>query len=236
MFFYHCFQLSNHIPNNHTKARFILPHTQLIDVLLYFKRVLGVYTMEPVIDFDWNILSYAILMIYHFIFLKIFAVVRLNILFEFQVQDFNETFSKQPTQVNLNHMLCPAILDPFEGQNYRIAAIIHQGILCPLLCKLMCLLFVPRKFTENTSNNNLHHQIEQSSNLSAHSSLSITTATTSTTSATPKSNKTTANGNHKNFVNSNINMDKSDMVVNAISRDKMCSASDLFLSKDVKID
>jgi TMEM164 family len=39
-------------------------------------------------------------------------------------------------------MLCPAILDPFEGQNYRIGAFIHQMLLCPILCKLMC-LFAP---------------------------------------------------------------------------------------------
>lgn len=35
-------------------------------------------------------------------------------------------------------MLCPAVLDPFEGQLYRICAIIHQAILCPVLCKLFC--------------------------------------------------------------------------------------------------
>jgi len=40
--------------------------------------------------------------------------------------------------VNLSHMLCAAILDPFEGQNYRIWATIHQAILCPTLCKLFC--------------------------------------------------------------------------------------------------
>lgn len=41
-------------------------------------------------------------------------------------------------------MLCPAVLDPFEGPNYRLAAVFHQGILCPLLCKLICILFSPR--------------------------------------------------------------------------------------------
>lgn len=35
-------------------------------------------------------------------------------------------------------MLCAAILDPFEGQNYRMWTFIHQGLLCPLLCKLFC--------------------------------------------------------------------------------------------------
>lgn len=63
------------------------------------------------------------------------------------------TFKFQPTHVNLNHMLCPAVLDPFEGPNYRIAAVIHQGILCPLLCKLVCLAFTPRG-TVITGDNN----------------------------------------------------------------------------------
>lgn len=34
-------------------------------------------------------------------------------------------------------MLCPAILDPFEGSNYRLFAVVHQSMLCPLLCKLV---------------------------------------------------------------------------------------------------
>lgn len=41
-------------------------------------------------------------------------------------------------------MLCPAVLDPFEGSNYRLAAVVHQGILCPLLCKIICFLCTPR--------------------------------------------------------------------------------------------
>ena len=38
-------------------------------------------------------------------------------------------------------MLCPALADPFEGQNYRIAAVVHEGILCPLLNKLTVFVF-----------------------------------------------------------------------------------------------
>lgn len=35
----------------------------------------GVYNMEAITDFNWNILSYAILMIYHFAVLQILSVV-----------------------------------------------------------------------------------------------------------------------------------------------------------------
>lgn len=40
-------------------------------------------------------------------------------------------------------MLCPAVLDPFNGPNYRLIAIVHQLILCPLMCKTICFAFAP---------------------------------------------------------------------------------------------
>ncbi|EDS43306.1 conserved hypothetical protein [Culex quinquefasciatus] len=48
-----------------------------------------------------------------------------------------------PTQVNLNHMLCPAIKDPFEGPHYRAIAVTHEAVLSTLLCKLVTVLFSP---------------------------------------------------------------------------------------------
>lgn len=45
-------------------------------------------------------------------------------------------FKFQISKVNLDYMLCPSLSDPFEGPNYRLAAVLHQAILCPVLCKL----------------------------------------------------------------------------------------------------
>lgn len=38
-------------------------------------------------------------------------------------------------------MLCAALSDPFQGQNYRIAATIHEIFLCPILNKTTVLIF-----------------------------------------------------------------------------------------------
>ncbi|KAA0198646.1 Twinkle protein mitochondrial [Fasciolopsis buskii] len=39
------------------------------------------------------------------------------------------------TGVNLNHMLCPAVSDPFEGPHYRLVAMVHQPALILILGK-----------------------------------------------------------------------------------------------------
>ncbi|XP_049822166.1 transmembrane protein 164 isoform X2 [Aethina tumida] len=98
-------------------AIYWIQHGMMVVVPYYLLRLGGVYNVEPMGDITWNVLSYSINVIYHFAILQIVAI---------------------PTEVNLNHMLCPAILDPFEGQLYRVCAIVHQGLLCPLLCKIFC--------------------------------------------------------------------------------------------------
>ena len=55
--------------------------------------------------------------------------------------EFHLLYFLQLTGINLNHMLCAAESDPFQGDNYRIAAVIHESILCPILNKLTVLVF-----------------------------------------------------------------------------------------------
>ncbi|XP_017778527.1 PREDICTED: transmembrane protein 164 [Nicrophorus vespilloides] len=98
-------------------AIYWVQHGMMFVVPYYLLRLGGVYNVEEFSDISWNALSYSINIIYHYAILQTIAI---------------------PTQVNLNHMICPAILDPFGGPYYRIAAVVHQAILCPLMCKLFC--------------------------------------------------------------------------------------------------
>lgn len=103
-------------------AVYWIQHALMVIIPIYLLRTGGVYNMEAVNDYTWNTISYSVNIFYHFVFLQIVAI---------------------PSQVNLNHMLCPAIKDPFEGPHYRAIAVTHEAVLSTLLCKLVTILFSP---------------------------------------------------------------------------------------------
>ncbi|VVC86703.1 transmembrane protein 164 [Leptidea sinapis] len=124
-----------------------IQHGMMFVIPYYLLRIGGVYNIEPLWDFNWSIFSYCLNLLYHFVILQVIAI---------------------PAQVNLNHMLCPAILDPFDGPWYRMAALVHQALLCPLLCKVFCLVadfcltkFPPTKVKPKMKDNLIDNILEQ---------------------------------------------------------------------------
>ncbi|XP_012141070.1 transmembrane protein 164 isoform X2 [Megachile rotundata] len=99
------------------KAMYYIQHGLMVVIPYYLLRIGGVYNVEPLSDMSWTVFSYGLNLAYHFWVLQCIAL---------------------PIQVNLSHILCAAILDPFGGKYYRVWTMVHQGILCPLLCKLFC--------------------------------------------------------------------------------------------------
>lgn len=150
-----------------------------------FSLFLGAYNVEPLSDLSWSVLSYGLNLAYHFWVLQAFALVSIVYIFLFlfllktkrkerkwKVNRklfsnvrfyFFLIFKFQPAQVNLNHMLCPAILDPFQGQNYRVWATIHQFLLCPILCKSFCYVsnYLLTQFPVTRVKKTLDHPIER---------------------------------------------------------------------------
>ncbi|KAJ6632977.1 Transmembrane protein, partial [Pseudolycoriella hygida] len=114
---------------------YYVQHGLMFIIPVYLMRQGGAYNMEELCDMNWNVIGYSLLLIYHFSILVIFAV---------------------PTQINLNHVLCPALSDPFQTTSYRLCAVVHEALLCTLLCKIYCILFRPSNlnFTVNIINKN----------------------------------------------------------------------------------
>ncbi|XP_066600475.1 transmembrane protein 164 isoform X2 [Prorops nasuta] len=98
------------------KSMYYIQHGLMLIIPYYLLGIGGVYTVEPLSDISWSVFSYGINTAYHFWILQFLGVL---------------------SQVNLSHMLCAAVLDPFEGMYYRSWTFVHQALLCTLLCKLI---------------------------------------------------------------------------------------------------
>lgn len=104
-------------------ASYYIHHILMLITPFYLMRLGGIYNMEPLLNFDWLLMSVGILRLYHYLVLQPISIL---------------------TEVNLNSMMCPAISDPFNGVWYRVAACFHQTAFITIHGKLTC--FVGMKF------------------------------------------------------------------------------------------
>lgn len=58
-------------------------------------------------------------------------------------------------------MICPAVLDPFQGASYRLVACMHQMILCPLISKTFGYVFSTQQNYTDEIKSNQYKMIEQ---------------------------------------------------------------------------
>ncbi|XP_059225770.1 transmembrane protein 164 [Stomoxys calcitrans] len=149
------------------QATYWIQHALLYIIPVYILRS-GLCQVEDFRDFNWVIIGVEFQLIYHFSVLNIFSMY---------------------TGINLNHMLCAAESDPFQGQNYRIAAVIHESILCPILNKLTVYLFAKpqsiqystkRKGASVSTMRSQQQHYEQLTLQSSPSSLSSSSSSTAT--------------------------------------------------------
>ncbi|XP_030385948.1 transmembrane protein 164 [Scaptodrosophila lebanonensis] len=123
------------------QATYWIQHALLYIIPIYILKT-GTYSIETIGDFQWVKIGTALMLFYHFSLLNALSIV---------------------TGINLDHMLCAALSDPFQGQNYRLFACCHEALLCPLLNKGTVLLFSPRSLStisrgncfSNVSNTNM---------------------------------------------------------------------------------
>lgn len=61
-------------------------------------------------------------------------------------------------------MICPAILDPFQGSNYRLYACIHQAFLCPIVSKCFAYVFTPATSSKEVTESDIKPNSAQANN------------------------------------------------------------------------
>ncbi|KAH8277885.1 hypothetical protein KR018_009641 [Drosophila ironensis] len=110
------------------QSTYWIQHALLYIIPIYIIRS-GAYTVEDLSEFYWSNIGTAFMLFYHFALLSPLSIF---------------------TGINLDHMLCAALSDPFQGPNYRLFACCHQTLLCPLLSKGTVLLF-NRRSRKNSS-------------------------------------------------------------------------------------
>ncbi|XP_039502444.1 transmembrane protein 164 isoform X2 [Drosophila santomea] len=112
------------------QATYWIQHALLYIIPIYIIRS-GAYTVEDLSEFHWSHIGTAFMLFYHFVLLSPLSIF---------------------TGINLDHMLCAAMSDPFQGPNYRIFACCHQALLCPLLSKGTVVLFGRRSWSNSGLN------------------------------------------------------------------------------------
>uniref|UniRef100_A0A5S6QUA6 Transmembrane protein 164 n=1 Tax=Trichuris muris TaxID=70415 RepID=A0A5S6QUA6_TRIMR len=104
---------TRHLPGE--VAVYWMQHLLIIAYPVYLFSLGGVFCSSAYLNRKTYLLCHGVIMAYSFGFLQLLALL---------------------TQVNLNNVLCPAPSDPFAGQFYRVAAVIHQSAFLPLHGKL----------------------------------------------------------------------------------------------------
>ncbi|EJW88955.1 hypothetical protein WUBG_00129 [Wuchereria bancrofti] len=94
---------------------YFIQHVAILIVPFFIVYVNGAFLLEPFQNSAWTVLSFSIILIYHFTVLQIVGLI---------------------TEANMGCVICPAMSDPFYGRFYRLATVIHQAILIPLITKI----------------------------------------------------------------------------------------------------
>ncbi|VDK88032.1 unnamed protein product [Litomosoides sigmodontis] len=89
-------------------------HAAILAVPFFIVYVNGTFLLESFQGSSWSTLSFSVVLLYHFTILQLLGLI---------------------TEANLGCVICPVTVDPFYGRFYRLATVIHQGMLIPLIAK-----------------------------------------------------------------------------------------------------